>query len=94
MKDKPILITGAGGGIGIALVDNLLERGYTRIACQYRNNSLELRQFYEMRGLDFEKTCFQADLTDETQVTDLQDKVTVALGGPRLWGLVNLAGAS
>lgn len=93
MKDKPILITGAGGGIGSALVDHLLDKGYTRIACQYRNNSMELRQFYEMRGLDFEKTCFQADLTNEVDVVNLADKVKVALGG-NLWGLINLAGAS
>lgn len=94
MKDKPILITGAGGGIGSALVDDLLSRGYTRIACQYRTDSPALREVFKVHGLDFDKVCFQADLTDEVQVVDLHDKVTVALGRGCIWGLINLAGAS
>lgn len=90
---KPILITGAGGGIGSALVSDLFDRGYTRIACQYRSDSPELRAVFKVRGLDFDKSCFKADLTDEVQVADLGDKVHVALGG-KIWGVVNLAGAS
>ena len=92
--DRPILITGSGGGIGSALVDDLLTRGYTKLACQYRTDSPALREVFKLHGLNFDERCFQADLTDEAQVVDLHDKVTVALGRGPLWGIVNLAGAS
>lgn len=92
MNDRPILITGAGGGIGSALVDDLFTRGYTRIACQYRSDSPELQRVMEKHGRDFKQLCFPADLTDEQVVGELVHEVRSTLGG--LWGVVNLAGAS
>lgn len=88
---KSIVITGAGGGIGHALADDLLTRGY-QVACQYRSESPDLQQVMTKHGLDFDKHCFKLDMTDEIEVNRFADKVHAQLGG--IWGLVNLAGAS
>lgn len=92
MKERAILVTGAGGGIGSALVDDLMTSGYTTVLCQYRSESPELKHVISKHEKDLEKVCFQADLTDEAQVTALHAKVAQRFGP--VWGLVNLAGAS
>lgn len=89
---KPIVITGAGGGIGHTLVDDLLTRGGYRVACQHRSESPGLRQVMTKHGLDFDEHCFQVDMTDELQVSRFGKQVHAHLGG--IWGLVNLVGAS
>jgi 3-oxoacyl-[acyl-carrier protein] reductase len=92
MNSRPLVITGAGGGIGHTLVDDLLTRGYTNIACQYRSDSPGLRQVMAKHNKDFDAYCFQADLTDEVQVAELRHRAISTLGS--VWGLINLAGAS
>lgn len=93
MESKKILVTGAGGGIGSALVDDLLRHGENvTVLCQYRSESPELRRVLSERGVKFEECCFQADLTDEVQVARLHEAIEDRHGP--VWGLVNLAGAS
>lgn len=87
-EKRKVLITGAGGGVGTSLVEDLLDRGDFDIVCQYRNHESELRALYESRGLKFEDRCFKADLTDEEAVKNLRS----ATGS--VWGVINLAGAS
>lgn len=86
--DRHILVTGAGGALGGALVEYLLNNGFTNISCQYRDNEGVLPKLF---GDKFELYCFKADLTDEKQVINLHDWILKL--GP-IYGLVNLAGAS
>lgn len=98
--NKRILITGANGGIGVELVKYLM--GYEHkmlmvdrwdcvnydFVCQYRGNKERLDEVLRLYGKNTNDTCFQADLTNESDVKLLREKV-----GP-IWGIVNLAGAS
>ena len=87
-----ILVTGAGGGIGIALVDYFLSKGIRRIVCQYRSKYQELANLFEAYGLSPGEYCVRAELTDETQVKDLRMQANERFGS--IWGLINLAGRS
>ncbi|MFV0382640.1 SDR family oxidoreductase [Paracoccus sp. (in: a-proteobacteria)] len=75
----PILITGASGAIGSALVRHLTERGARIIACAPTLD--ELAGLAAATGCD----CLAFDLTSE-------DSVRAALDGLDLWGVVNCAG--
>lgn len=88
-KSRSILITGANGGIGRELVMYLHDQGYERVACQYHNDSSHLKQIF---GSDFDRYCFQADLTNEEHVAILRQRVNAEFGS--IYGLVNLVGAS
>jgi 3-oxoacyl-[acyl-carrier protein] reductase len=85
------LLTGANGGIGLALVDHLLAGGL-QLLCQYRTSSEALFEAVRRHGLDPAKHCFQADLSDEREVQSLGDEIEDRHG--RLWGLINLAGST
>jgi 3-oxoacyl-[acyl-carrier protein] reductase len=92
LADKTIVLTGAGGGIGVALTNYLLENGIHRLALQYRTKSDELFDTVRKHGLDPQKHCFAADLTNEADVRALGESVTTAFG--TVWGLINLAGST
>jgi 3-oxoacyl-[acyl-carrier protein] reductase len=91
-RERTILLTGASGGVGLALADYLLEREVKRLALQYRSPSEELFALVRRHGLDPELHCFGADLTREDEVKDLRARIDGALG--HVWGLVNLAGST
>jgi len=92
LSDKTIVVTGASGGIGVALVDYLLANGITRLALQYRNTSEELFAAVRQHGLDPETLCFQADLSSEADVRTLGESIKATFGP--VWGLINLAGST
>ena len=87
-----VLLTGAGGGIGLGVVDHFLRSGVRKIACQYRSRYAALADLFKSHGLEPEEHCFQAELTDEPQVRELRVRVNQRFG--EVWGLVNLAGGS
>ncbi|MCX6842140.1 MAG: SDR family NAD(P)-dependent oxidoreductase [candidate division WOR-3 bacterium] len=87
-----ILVTGAGGGIGLALVGYLLSKGIRRIVCQYRSQYQELAGLLAAHGLSPSEHCVCAELTDEAQVKNLRMQANERFGG--IWGLINLAGRS
>ena len=91
-NDKTIVLTGASGGIGVALADYLLTNGITRLAMQYRSTSEELFAAVRQHGLDPEKHCFRADLANEEDVRALGESISAAFGP--VWGLINLAGST
>jgi NAD(P)-dependent dehydrogenase (short-subunit alcohol dehydrogenase family) len=100
IKHRPILITGANGGIGSRLVEYLLDNGYVNIMCQYHNNKdlLEKTIMYrtDQYGLDYGRFMidhtFKADLTNPDDVARLHQHTSEKIG--KLWALINLAGSS
>lgn len=95
--DRPILITGANGGIGSGLVKYFLDRGHRNIICQYRSdNELLVNTIHEALGSSAEQfiidRCFKADLTNADDVAKLHTFSTKKVGN--LWALVSLAGAT
>ncbi|HEY2217285.1 MAG TPA: SDR family NAD(P)-dependent oxidoreductase [Solirubrobacteraceae bacterium] len=90
--DRAIVLTGASGGVGVALTDYLLANGFTRLAVQYNTTPDELATTLERHGLDPAKHAFQADLSTEADVKSFGDQVRSAFGTP--WGLINLAGST
>lgn len=92
LSDKTVVLTGASGGIGVALTDYLLSRGVRRLALQYRVRSDELFETVRRHGLDPTDHCFRADLLNEQDVRKMGETISGAFGAA--WGLVNLAGAT
>ncbi len=90
--NKPILITGSNGGIGLSTVECFLKDGYRKIICHHRSNDQELTSLLKKYDLDPTDFMFQAELTDEEQVKKMREAVESRHGS--LWGLFNLAGAS
>jgi len=89
LRKKIVLVTGATGGLGKAVVKRLLDAGAV-VAAVYRTED-------RLQGLvDFlggERTAlggFRADLTQESEVTELVDAVLKHYG--RIDALLNLAG--
>ena len=75
----PVLVTGASGGIGSAIVRQLVDTGADVIASGQNTEKLDaLAAETSCRTLPF-------DVTDETSVRG-------ALEGLDLWGVVNCAG--
>lgn len=83
--NKIVVVTGANGGIGLGLVQDLSRRGFFVIA-QHRGESKELLDLIP------EDRRFKCELTDERQVHLFYEKVTERFGTP--WGLINVAGSS
>jgi 3-oxoacyl-[acyl-carrier protein] reductase len=92
LTGRTIVLTGASGGIGVALTDYLLGSGITRLALQYHTSPAKLVATVTDHGLDPDKHCFRADLSDETDVRQFGDAVREGFGPP--WGLINLAGST
>lgn len=90
---KNILITGAGGGLGCALVNDLLSIDEFSIVCQYRSNSLELKNVFEKHDISFDSRCFYAELTDDLSVNMLKHNVNTVFSN-QLYAIINLAGGS
>jgi 3-oxoacyl-[acyl-carrier protein] reductase len=92
VTDKTIVLTGASGGIGVALTDYLIEQGTRNLALQYRSSPESLFELLERHGMDPQEHCFQADLSKEQDARAFGEAVRAHLGTP--WGVINLAGAT
>jgi 3-oxoacyl-[acyl-carrier protein] reductase len=92
VTDKTIVLTGASGGIGVALTDYLLARGVKRLAVQYRSAPDRLQETLVRHDLDPERHSFRADLTDEDEAGAFCEGVLERFGAP--WGVLNLAGST
>jgi NAD(P)-dependent dehydrogenase (short-subunit alcohol dehydrogenase family) len=90
---RPILVTGASGGLGTRLVSQLLDAGFQNIFCTCYSNPKNLEDLLKSKGLNPESRLWLADLTQEKSVEELRAKVEQAAGGP-LWGLIHLAGST
>jgi NAD(P)-dependent dehydrogenase (short-subunit alcohol dehydrogenase family) len=87
-----VLITGAGGGLGVHLAADLLSRGERELIFHCRNRRDALLSVLKDHELDPERHVVYGDLTQEDDVRAIHER-TRALHGP-LFGLVNLAGGS
>jgi 3-oxoacyl-[acyl-carrier protein] reductase len=76
LGDKRVLVTGAAGGIGSALVRAFSDEG-ARVAIHYRSS----RDRAESLALEIGGTAIFADLTVETEVDELFRRAIDALGG-------------
>ncbi len=84
---ETIVVTGAAGGMGVALCQRLLTRGWAVVGLDQSATRLEALAS-ESRGMPFTPVC--ADLA----APDLLDRLTAPVAGKRVVGLVNLAGIS
>ncbi len=89
--DRPVLVTGANGGIGLGIVRSLLEHGHRAVACHYHRGKERLDQVLAEYGLPATHA-HQADLTSEDDVAAMHAAFGARFGP--FWGLVNVAGAS
>lgn len=90
-QDNLVLITGASGGVGLAVVEYLLRTGWKNIVCQYHKKPDKISALLTEYGIDSTRL-IQADLTDEAHVSMLHDRIMTNWGP--VFGLVNLAGTS
>lgn len=89
--DRPVLVTGANGGIGLGVVRSLLEHGH-RVACHYHTDTSRLFALLNEFGCDRERDAHAADLTVEEDVARMHAAFSECFGP--FWGLVNVAGTS
>jgi 3-oxoacyl-[acyl-carrier protein] reductase len=87
-----VVITGASGGIGVALSEHLLKSGYRNLVCHYRSRPGEIGEVLRKHGLDPEERLVQADLLEEAQVASMRRRIEDRVGP--VYGLVNLVGGS
>lgn len=89
VQNRTFVVTGAGGGIGSALVLGLLKRGAKVAAVDLRPESLET---IKAKASEYESSLslHPLDITDKEAVASLPDAVIGAHGG--VDGLINCAG--
>ena len=91
-KETYILITGASGGIGTALVDYFLSMGKRNIYCHYYSNHETLFEVMKRHDIDPSLNSFKADLTNYNQISSAIDAIFKR--GIIFSGLINLVGAT
>lgn len=89
VKDKVIVVTGAGGGIGGALVEELLKRGAKVSAVDLRQDSLDAL-LTRLRSFKDRISIHPIDITNADQCINLPELVIKAQG--QVDGLINCAG--
>lgn len=90
-RSRPIIITGANGGIGRKLVDCMLAQGYENVICQVRSCSYDIKQVFAAHGVK-DNFCYDVELTNEEKVAQFHSEIKSRFGN--IWGLINLAGAA
>jgi NAD(P)-dependent dehydrogenase (short-subunit alcohol dehydrogenase family) len=89
IMSKTLLLTGASGGIGRALLTGLCQAGYN-LALHYNEHFEELTELLENDRPKTHIALFKADLTNEAQVADMIEGVITEFG--RLDVVINNAG--
>ncbi len=92
LNNELVLITGASGGLGVALVEHMFACGWRNLVCQYRTHPDRISEVLAANGLEPCDRLRQADLTQEHQVAAMHADIRNMFGP--VYGLVNLAGIS
>ncbi len=90
--DRPVLVTGANGGIGSGIVRSLLAHGHRNVACHYHHGKERLERTLAEYGVPLEGYAFPADLTREDEVAAMHAAFKARFG--TFWAVINVAGAS
>jgi NAD(P)-dependent dehydrogenase (short-subunit alcohol dehydrogenase family) len=93
-KDFPglVLFTGSNGGIGLNTIECFLKDGKSNFVCHYKSSKVQIEQLLKKYEINPVGRLFEADLSQEEQVTRLREQIEAAQGP--VWGVVNFAGAS
>jgi short-subunit dehydrogenase len=89
IKDKVIMVTGGGNGLGRELVLNLLEKGAKVAAIDINETALGETEILAGKSMDSMCT-FHVDITDENAVKELPGKIVKRFGV--IDGIINNAG--
>jgi 3-oxoacyl-[acyl-carrier protein] reductase len=90
LRDRVVLVTGSSRGIGAEVAVRAAAEGAT-VAVHYRTDSAAARAIVQrVRDTGAEGDCFDADVADGQQATQLVERVIERFG--RIDGLVNNAG--
>ena len=92
MTSSTVLVTGSNGGLGSALVGNLLSQGIQNIACHYRSDKKRISSILEQYGLSPAEHCFRAELTNQEEVFVMRAEIEERMGA--VTTLINIAGGS
>ncbi len=91
-QPKTILVTGASGGIGLAVVKHLIKNTNYQIYFLVNKDKEILQNHLQNLDYNYNSKIFNADLTCEQEVENIRDQIETQSGA--LWGLINLAGIS
>ncbi len=89
---RPVLVTGANGGIGLGIVRWLLAHGRRNVACHFHRSKERLERVLAEYDLPGRIHACAADLTREDEVAAMHAAFKDRFGA--FWGVVNVAGAS
>lgn len=92
MKDRLILVTGAGGGLGNCVVKELVCNGFTNIVAQYRNRMGNVCDHLDNLSGGSEARLFNCELSASDSVERMHSDIKKRFGN--VYGVVNLAGSS
>jgi len=90
-EERLVLLTGASGGVGRALITGLCQAGY-HLALHYNDGFEELTALLDAEKPKTKIALFKADLRNETEVKEMIESVITAFG--KIDVLVNNAGMS
>jgi NAD(P)-dependent dehydrogenase (short-subunit alcohol dehydrogenase family) len=91
LEDRPVLVTGAGAGLGRAVALRVAEEGAPVAVVDIEGEAIE-RTVADVQRLGVTAVGLKADVTDAAAVASMVDDAARALGP--LWGAVNNAGRS
>lgn len=90
--DRVTLITGANGGVGNFIAEQLVKSGQRKVIFHYRSEKENIVNLCKKYDLQVEKHAFQADLTNESEIAKLVENVNNHFGSVEC--LANVAGMS
>lgn len=88
-KYKAVIVTGGSRGLGLGIVQELLDRKYFVVTCS-RQKSGEIENLEDRQKDNFR--WFPCSVGNEEQEKDFFDKATASFGKHQFYGLINNAG--
>lgn len=89
---KSVLITGASGGIGLSVIEYLIQQKNYDLYFQVNKNKTTIIDLLNKYDYPYSDRIFSIDITNEQQVEQMRNSIEARCES--LWGLVNLVGIS